>query len=46
MGEDIHDMTWHNEITAETERVFFEVVKGGEDDIIRAWSSGKDVLCL
>jgi hypothetical protein len=49
MGEDIHD-TRHNEITAGAERVFFEAVKAGEDDIRRARrrhdDSGKEVLFL
>jgi len=35
MGEDIH-VTRHNKMTAEAERVFFEAVKAGEDDIRRA----------
>ena len=45
MGEDIH-VTRHNKITAEAERVFFEAVKAGEDNIRRARGrhndSGKD----
>jgi hypothetical protein len=49
MGEDIH-VTRHNEMTAEAERVFFEAVKAGEDDIRRARrqhdDSGKEVLLL
>jgi hypothetical protein len=45
MGEDIH-VTRHNEMAAEAEKVFFEAVKAGEDDIRRARrrhdDSGKD----
>ncbi|KAG1728490.1 uncharacterized protein EDB91DRAFT_1253421 [Suillus paluster] len=50
VGEDIHDVTRHDEIAAEAERVFFEAVKAGEDDIRRARrqhnDSGKDDILL